>query len=157
MIDLFSEIVNKMKSPLDDDWGNDLRFASVVFIKTMLKYLQPEMGYDQVTEIYPELLKRLDDAQDGIRVETAAAFEYFFDSIEGKWSDSLYDYTVKQIFIHLDDPNQQIQQAINKVLQKAARVQTDKFLQIAESSKSTFSHPVLCQNLIDYAKEKHSA
>ena len=36
------------------------------------------------------------------------------------WSSSLYSYTIKQIFIHIDDPNQQVQQAIVKVLEKAA-------------------------------------
>ena len=71
LLDLFTEIVNKMKSPLDDDWGNDLRFASVVFIKQLLIYLTPVIGYEEMNVVYPELLKRLDDAQDGIRIETA--------------------------------------------------------------------------------------
>merc|ERR1712005_99615 len=100
MGDLTQEIINKMKSPLDDDWGNDLRFASVVFLKTLLKYMGDDMDYESQVEIYPELLKRLDDAQDGIRIETAAAFEYFFDGLKDPWSSSLYEYTVKNVFIH---------------------------------------------------------
>ena len=28
--------------------------------------------------------------------------------MEDPWSGSLYEYTVKNIFIHLDDPNQEI-------------------------------------------------
>jgi dynein assembly factor 5, axonemal len=109
LVGLFTEILNKMKSPLDDEWGNDLRFASVVFLKVLLQYLQPVLGYQELQEIYPELLKRLDDAQDGIRVETAKCFELFFDAMKDPWSSSLYDYTVKQVFIHLDDPSMEIQ------------------------------------------------
>ena len=60
--DLFVEIINKLKSPLDDDWGNDLRFASVVLVKQLLIYLEPVLEYDEMTAVYPELLKRLDDA-----------------------------------------------------------------------------------------------
>jgi len=73
-------------------------------------------------EIYPELLKRLDDAQDGIRLEACKAFEIYFDNLCDPWSSSLYPYTIKQIFIHIDDPNQQIQNAIVKVLEKASHV-----------------------------------
>ena len=54
------------------------------------------------------MLKRLDDAQDGIRIETCKAFEILFEMMSDPWSGSLYEYTVKNIFIHLDDPNQEI-------------------------------------------------
>ena len=54
------------------------------------------------------MLKRLDDAQDGIRIETCKAFEILFEMMSDPWSSSLYEYTVKNIFIHLDDPNQEI-------------------------------------------------
>ena len=43
----------------------------MVFIKQMLIYLSPVIGYEEMNVVYPELLKRLDDAQDGIRIETA--------------------------------------------------------------------------------------
>lgn len=60
-----------LKSCLDDDWANDLRFTSVVLIKRMLEYLKDVFDDDDYKEVYPELLKRLDDSQDSIRVETA--------------------------------------------------------------------------------------
>jgi len=50
--------------------------------------------------------------------------EVFFDMLPESWSTSLYPYTVKAVFIHLDDPNEAIQTAIVGVLRKAARVQT---------------------------------
>jgi hypothetical protein len=59
--------------------------------------------------LYEQLLKRLDDAQDGIRIETAKTFELFFELLKvGEWSDSLYEYTVKGVFIHLDDNNDDV-------------------------------------------------
>ena len=67
-------------------------------------------------ELYEQLLKRLDDAQDFIRIETAKAFEVFFDMLPVGWSSGLYDYTVKHIFIHLDDGNDKIRDAIVSVL-----------------------------------------
>jgi hypothetical protein len=62
----------------------------------------------------------------------------------------LYSYTIKQIFIHIDDPNPVIQTAIVKVLEKASRVQTNDFLEIARDCENKFSHTVLIKNLIDF-------
>jgi len=79
--------------------------------------------------------------------------EVFFDMLPEMWSSSLYPYTVKAVFIHLDDPNEAIQEAITKVLKKAARCQTRDFLEVAEECYEKHSHPVLCKNLMDYARE----
>jgi len=57
----YKEIVTKMKSCLEDDWANDLRFASIILIKKLLAFLKNEMVGEDYTEIYPEMLKRLDD------------------------------------------------------------------------------------------------
>lgn len=67
-----------LKNCIDDDWANDLRFTSVVLIKRMMEYLSDVFDDEDYKEIYPELLKRLDDSQDSIRVETAQAFMVFF-------------------------------------------------------------------------------
>ena len=75
---LLPEMINKLKSPLDDDWGNDLRFASVVLLSKIMEFMGSDMDREGFNEIYPELLKRLDDAQDGIRVEACKAFEVLF-------------------------------------------------------------------------------
>ena len=152
---LLPELINKLKSPLDDDWAHDLRFASVVLLTKTMAYFGDEMEREAFNEIYPELLKRLDDAQDGIRVETCKGFEVFFTYLPDPWSSSLYPYTIKQIFIHIDDPNNAIQQAIVKVLEKAGRVQTEAFLEIARDCESKFSHAVLVKNIIDHVLKTH--
>jgi len=74
-----------------------------------------------------------------------------FTYLPNPWSSSLYSYTIKQIFIHIDDPNPTIQTAIVKVLEKAGRVQTNDFIDIARDCENKFSHAVLVKNLIDYA------
>ena len=98
-------------------------------------------------------MKRLDDAQDGIRVETCKAFEVFFEHISDPWSSSLYSYTIKQIFIHIDDPNTQIQNAITALLQKACTKQTDDFIAIARENETKFQHALLVKSCLDFALE----
>eukprot|EP00347_Sterkiella_histriomuscorum_P013730 403363587 len=151
----FKDIMNVLKNCIDDDWANDLRFTCVVLIKKMIEYLHEVFDEEDYKEIYPELLKRLDDSQDSIRIETANTFKVFFTYLPDPWSSSLYDYTVKNIFIHLDDQNQDIQNVIMEVLKLAARVQTEKFLEIALDQQQKFSHPGLCKALIEYTNQTY--
>ena len=57
-----------IKSCLDDDWESGLRFTAVIFMRECLKYLKGKMVESdadcsmQIRDIYPELLKRLDDS-----------------------------------------------------------------------------------------------
>ena len=88
---------------MEDDWDNDMRFASVVLMKHILLFIQAQFCSDDYQAVYPELLKRLDDAQDGIRIENCRVLEIFFDGLPDPWSSSLYEYTIKNIFVHLDD------------------------------------------------------
>jgi hypothetical protein len=100
-------------------------------------------------------LKRLDDSQDSIRIKTAETFQVFFRQLPDPWSSSLYEYVVRNVFIHLDDQNQEIQRAIMEVLKLASRVQTEKFIEIAEDQQQKFAHPALCKALIEFAREHH--
>lgn len=36
---MFNDIINRLKSCLDDEWANELRFASLVFLKHLMVYL----------------------------------------------------------------------------------------------------------------------
>lgn len=145
------QIQKYLKSCLDDDWENDLRFASVVLIKYTLEYLKDVMEYEDFKEVYPDLLQRLDDAQDGIRLETCKAFEVFFDIIPEGWSRTLYEYIVKTIFIHLDDNNEKIQKAVIAVLMKASRTEKDTFINLAREFEGKSSNPHLCKVVLDHA------
>ena len=149
----FMEVINVLKGCLDDDWATDIRFTGVVFVRKIIEYLHEELESEDYKEIYPELLKRLDDSQDGIRIATAEAFCIFFKYLPNPWSVSLYDYTIKTIFIHLDDQNPQIQKAIRGVLLAAARVQTEKFMEIAEEQVGKFQHTSVISGLIEEARK----
>ena len=105
---MFKEIINKFKSLLDDEWANEIRFAALIFIKNLISYRQDDKPHEDYVDVYPQLLMRLDDAQDGIRIECCKALEVFFEKLPNPWSSSLYEYTIKAIMIHLDDPNPEV-------------------------------------------------
>jgi len=101
----FKILFNTLKVSLEDDWANDLRFAATIMLKRMLSFLGGRFEMEDYKELYTEMLKRLDDAQDGIRIEMCKVFEIFFEIIPDPWNSTFYPYTVKNILIHLDDQN----------------------------------------------------
>ena len=58
--------------------------------------------------MYIELLKRMDDSNDRIRIECAAAFEKFMASVPRNYDSAQFDYIVRGLVVHLDDQNQQV-------------------------------------------------
>jgi hypothetical protein len=64
MYNSFDDIINKLKGVLDDDWNNDLRFASTITMRKFLFFMRDELHKDDHFKYYAEILKRLDDAQD---------------------------------------------------------------------------------------------
>jgi hypothetical protein len=91
----FLPVLAVLKNCLDDDWDNGIRFSSIVLLKYIVTYIGKEFTDDENKDIYEQLLKRLDDSQDGIRIETCKVFEAFFDNLHHEWSSSLYEYSVK--------------------------------------------------------------
>jgi hypothetical protein len=63
------------------------------------------IGDDELKELYPMLLERLDDSQDPIRLKITAAINVFFSCRYIKLSESTFDYVISAIFVHFDDNN----------------------------------------------------
>merc|ERR1719456_623310 len=83
----------------------------------LLSDMQAEISAEQLREVYPEMLKRLDDSNDKIRIVVCEALSVFFKCLPPKWSRSLYEYILRTLFVHLDDPNPDIQQGIYAALE----------------------------------------
>lgn len=74
------------------------------------------------------MLERLDDSQDLIRLEITKAIGSFFKCKNVKLSPSTFEYVVRNIMIHLDDQNQQLQLAVFNTLKEAAAIDPKRVL-----------------------------
>jgi hypothetical protein len=72
------ELIPVIKSCLEEDWGPDLRFAACNLIEKVILVLNSELDGEELRQIYPFLLERLDDAQDQIRIEITKSLIAFF-------------------------------------------------------------------------------
>lgn len=143
----FVDLLPILKSALDDSWSPDNRMIACLILCSTLEELQGEISGDQLREVYPELLKRLDDSNDKIRVAVCEALTTFFRCLPPNWSRSLFEYILRTLFVHLDDPNVEIQQGIYKVLETAVHQDHETFLVEARAAAAKSSHPRLCEEL----------
>jgi dynein assembly factor 5 len=74
------------------------------------------LDYETQRKLYPELLKRLDDSNDAIRVEAARAFEQFLRGMAPGFEPGQMEYMVRALCVHLDDSNAGVQDAVQAVM-----------------------------------------
>mmetsp|Transcript_65377 Transcript_65377/g.142520 ORF Transcript_65377/g.142520 Transcript_65377/m.142520 type:complete len:938 (+) Transcript_65377:63-2876(+) len=144
---VFADLMPVLKSCLDDSFSPDNRMIACLVLSCTLSELQAEISGEQLREVYPELLKRLDDSNDRIRVAVCEALGTFFKCLPPRWSRSLYEYILRTLFVHLDDPNTEIQQGIYAALEAAVHQDHTTFLNEAQAAAAKSSHPRLCEEL----------
>jgi len=153
----FVDLMPVLKACLDDSWSPDNRMIACLVMSCTMADLQAEINGEQLREIYPELLKRLDDSNDKIRVAVCEALACFFKCLPHNWSRTLFEYILRTLFVHLDDPNIEIQQGIYAVLESAVHQDYTTFAREAQTAALKSSHPRLCEELARLAESLRQA
>jgi len=109
--------------------------------------MRPVISGEQLREIYPDLLKRLDDSNDKIRVVVCDALRTFFECLPSNWSRSIFEYILKTLFVHLDDTNTEIQRGVYTALESAMSKDAATFVREAQASAAKSVHSRQCENL----------
>jgi len=148
----FSDLLPVLKSCLDDAWSPDNRMIALLVLSCTLQELTAQISADQLKEVYPELLKRLDDSNDKIRATVCQALLVFFGCMPPTWSRTLYEYILRTLFVHLDDPNPEIHEGIYRVLEAAAHHDYTTFISEAQSAAARSTHPRECEELCRLAQ-----
>ena len=150
----FSDFVSNLKTTLDDDWDAELRYLSIQLVKLFLKNTSEVLKYDHISELYTILLKRLDDSQDTNRILTCEVLILFMSICKRlNLSTSIYDYIIENSFIHLDDPNEKVREAIEKYLMEALTLYPQNFLKFVEKNENSFTHKSNLLTLKDAAQK----
>mmetsp|Transcript_46400 Transcript_46400/g.53774 ORF Transcript_46400/g.53774 Transcript_46400/m.53774 type:complete len:558 (-) Transcript_46400:155-1828(-) len=150
------ELIPLVKSCMNDDWAPDLRHSSCTFLDFLFVKLREELSDSDLRDIYPALLERLDDSQDLVRLEITKAITNFFLCKNVRLSPSTFEYVTRNIMIHLDDQNQQLQLAVFNALKTAAGIDPRRVLDEARISLPKQKYPQYCKELIRYIEENLS-
>lgn len=99
-----------------DDSNKSTRLIACRVMTRVFDLMGTSVSQDRLHNMYPELLKRLDDSSDEIRVTVSKTFLAYLDCFEGGYDVGLYrahlEAIYKGLLVHLDDPDPRIQEAI---------------------------------------------
>eukprot|EP00795_Rhopilema_esculentum_P010870 gene10870-19690_t len=138
--EVFSDMLIQIISCLDDD----NQTTRMVTCKTLLKLLcecRDSFDAERLNKIYPELLKRMDDSNEEIRMLTTRAFSSYFKCFSNYDADFYRPHLeamFKGLLIHLDDPDKAIQDSVLTALKDAS-----------------FIHPSLLRSKLNEVRHKH--
>ena len=115
-------ILKQMLSTLDDE--NKLTRVYTCKILNIILINNHKLSLDQLHKMYTEMIKRLDDNSEEIRLLMIDTFKSYFQNIKthhlDKYDKVLYQAHLEAIYqgliIHLDDPNPAIQENIRGII-----------------------------------------
>jgi hypothetical protein len=142
-----AELVPMIISNLDD-FDVSPRQMTCLCLTVIFERLRGAFGDQAVHEIYPKLLKRLDDSNDGIRISICHTLNMFFQAApKSSYSSTTIEYTLDQLFIHLDDPDPTIQQAVYEVIIRLSTLSKNIVLKKTEKNRISHRSPALCDRI----------
>ena len=115
---VIDELLPQLMATLQDDSKNTRILTCRLLIRLLekLSNIEPP-NYDLLHSIYPNLLTRLDDSEDDVRLMATNVFLAYFDALNPQRYDAhLYQAHLEAMYrglvIHLDDQEAKIQKAV---------------------------------------------
>lgn len=104
----------------DDSLTTRLLVCKILY--KIIPELFPLVEENKIYNLYPDFLKRMDDASNQVRIATTQVFESYFKSFSPEYDIHLYANHLKAIYagllLHMDDPNPGVQKAVLDLLIK---------------------------------------
>ncbi|KAL8584267.1 hypothetical protein ACOMHN_034952 [Nucella lapillus] len=150
------ELITQITTTMDDD-NRSARLISCRVMTRTFDTLGRSLDQDRLHNLYPELLKRLDDSSDEVRVTVTRTLLAYFHCFKEGYEVGLYRAHLEALYrgllVHLDDPQAAIQEAVLKVLERAAQIHPGLMLQEAEQVRHKHRDPAFCDRLAQYSKD----
>ena len=141
-----------LKSTTSDDDSSTRELATATLAKVLEK-IPGVLGEEAVHQIYPDLIKLLDDSNERVRLASCDALKHFLSSAPPKnFQGTAIEYMVENLFLHLDDPSPFFREKVYNVLCYAALVvDPNTVANNAKNSLSSHRDKELCLKLLHAA------
>ncbi|KAK4813740.1 hypothetical protein QYF61_023676 [Mycteria americana] len=146
---------------MDED-SKITRLMACRIVGVLLKVCGEQFDEDKFTNTYTEVLKRLDDASCDVRLAAAHTLTNWFKCL--KESDvksameSHIEFLYQELLIHLDDPDQNIQNAVLEVLKEGSVLYPELLVREIEGVVHKHQTPAYCNQLLHHIQSaKESA
>ncbi|KAF4725452.1 HEAT repeat-containing protein 2, partial [Perkinsus olseni] len=160
MRSMLDDLIPLLRSSLDDAFTPDNRHLATIVIIDIFGKMADDQQFDEfdgevLRECYPDLLKRLDDSVDEIRILACRALEVLMEVLSTRpgtmkaLSNSVFGYIIRSLFVHLDDSNMQLSKAVYAALRKASAAGGGAFEAEVDTAAANSLHPDLCLSLLN--------
>ncbi|XP_026714960.1 dynein assembly factor 5, axonemal [Athene cunicularia] len=146
---------------MDED-SKITRLMACRIVGVFLKVCGKQFDEDKFTTTYTEVLKRLDDASCDVRLAAAHTLTNWFKCLEDSDMKSAMqshiEFLYQELLIHLDDPDQNIQNAVLEVLKEGSVLYPELLVKEIEGVVHKHQTPVYCNQLLHHIQSaKESA
>ena len=117
---------------MEDDYDPDLRYVGCLAMEQLLTLCMADFSEFNMGEVCVALRKRLDDSKDYIRAEICKSFLLLFQIGKRVGRFGNYRDVLRVLFLHLDDPSEDLSRYIYSVLSEACSLYPSDFRAIAE-------------------------
>ncbi|XP_053327165.1 dynein axonemal assembly factor 5 [Spea bombifrons] len=133
------------------------RLVSCRIIRALLSICEQHVDPDKLNKIYPEILKRLDDASDEVRVTAAKTLSVWFKCIHDDYDRTTYkshlEFLYRGLLVHLDDPDTTIQATVFEVLKEGSVIYPSLLAQEIEAVRDKHRTATYCDRLLHRIEE----
>ncbi|XP_051790072.1 dynein axonemal assembly factor 5-like [Erpetoichthys calabaricus] len=147
--DLMAQVV----AALDEDSKMTRQMACQI-IGSILLLCTDQLDAETLNTVYPELLKRLDDASDDVRGAAAQALTTWFQRVPPDYDRTTYrghlEFLYRGLLVHLDDPDSNIQMAILGVLKAGSAICPSLLEKEVEVVREKHRTPWFCDELLQH-------
>ncbi|CAM9495550.1 unnamed protein product, partial [Scytosiphon promiscuus] len=135
------QLLPVLKTNLEDH-ESTTRQMTCLSLEMMFRLMPGALGEEPVRLIYPELLKRLDDSNDAVRLSVCGTIAAFFratapQNIRG----SVLKYSSEQLLVHLDDNDESMQRAVFSVMEVAIAIDPESVKKLASDARASHRAP----------------
>lgn len=135
------ELLASVASAMEEEYYADTRFAACHAMGRTLLVAGLALTDEQRRFVYPELLKRMDDSRDEIRVAAARVVGAFFRAAPKDYDETNVGYLLKGFVVHMDDANGDVQEAVCAACEIAAGVKTEATREAMLAARNVHRHP----------------
>ncbi|XP_030263067.1 dynein assembly factor 5, axonemal [Sparus aurata] len=144
---------------LDED-SQMARLFACRSLSTILQLIGTSLHPEALNNIYPELLKRLDDSSEEVRGVALQALGLWLSSLTGDYNPELFaphlQLLFQQLLLHLDDPDGTVQGRVLEVLKKGSSVHPALLKREVEAVRDTQRSPLYCDQLLQHISSLHT-
>lgn len=151
--DMQETLMPQILTTLEED-SQMTRLISCQIINLFLKTSNGVIDPDKFIKIYPELLKRLDDVSDDVRLAATSALVTWLQRVQSEASKCCYQSSVRHLYrellVYLDDPEHAVQDAVLEALKAGSVLFPDLLVKETEAVLHKHRSPTYCEQLLQH-------